>query len=55
MFSIIRFIKVLILTFLLTYVVISFKSIIDGFDWTVETVEFILKPIKVIFKGLTGG
>lgn len=55
MFSITRFIKVVIVTFLLTYTVVSFQSIINGFEWTIDTIEFILKPIKVIFKGLTGG
>lgn len=52
MFSITRFLKVIAVTFLMTYVVVSFQSIIDAFDFTVETVEFILKPIKAIFKGL---
>jgi len=52
MFSVTRFIKVIIVTFLLTYVVVAFQSIIDGFDFTVESIEFILKPIKAIFKGL---
>lgn len=52
MFSVVRFIKVIIVTFLLTYVVVAFQSIIDGFDFTVESIEFILKPIKAIFKGL---
>jgi hypothetical protein len=55
MFSVTRILKVIIVTFLLTYTVVSFQSIIDGFDWTIETVEFILKPIKVLLKGLTGG
>lgn len=52
MFSVTRFIKVIIVTFLLTYVVVAFQSIIDGFDFTVDSIEFILKPIKAIFKGL---
>lgn len=52
MFSVVRFIKVIIVTFLLTYVVVAFQSIIDGFDFTVASIEFILKPIKAIFKGL---
>jgi len=52
MFSITRFVKVIIVTFMLTYVVVAFQSIIDGFEFTVESIEFILKPIKAIFKGL---
>ncbi len=52
MFSITRFIKVIVVTFILTYVVVAFQSIIDAFDFTVDSVEFILKPIKAIFKGL---
>ena len=55
MFSITRFIKVLIVTFLLTYTVVSLNSIIEGFKWTIDFIDFILKPIKLLFKSLTGG
>lgn len=52
MLSITRIIKVLIVTFLLTYTVVSFQSIIDGFLFVVEAIEFVLKPIKSLLKGL---
>jgi hypothetical protein len=55
MFSITRLIKVLIVTFLLTYTVVSLNSIIEGFKWTIDFIDFILKPIKLLFKSLTGG
>jgi len=52
MLSITRIFKVLIVTFLLTYTVVSFQSIIDGLQFVVDTVDFVLKPIKSLLKGL---
>jgi hypothetical protein len=52
MLSITRIFKVLLVTILLTYTVVSFQSIIDGFQFAVDTIDFILKPIKSLLKNL---